>query len=108
MAVQLTLPMPTTGVTSEDEARVLAYVASIMPRGVPTYVRRVLNVTSDRYGFVARIELFDGGLCDVTITGPLGGAGYSWRFPDGGAPFGWEARRRKWVRYPKLKKADDG
>jgi len=108
MAVQLSLPMPTPGVTCDEEAGVRAYVADILPRGVPTYVRRVLKVTEIGAGFIARIELFDGGLRDAMITGGRGCAGYSWRFPDGGAPFGWNDRRRRWVRYPKLKKADDG
>jgi hypothetical protein len=125
MAAQLALPLHAPVVTPEQEARVHAYIDNILPPGVPPYVRRVLDVAPlDQAaleslrphavwmgpapkGFVATVEVFDGGTLDVTITGPLGGAGYSWRFAEGGAPFGWEARRRKWVRYPKLAAADD-
>lgn len=129
MAAQLTLAMPAPGVTSEEEARVHAYVDNILPKGVPTYVRRVLalrplahaDVAALRphapwmgptpQGFVATVEVFDGGTIDITVTGPLGGAGYSRRIPDGNAPIWWCGRWNKWVRDTKgttRRKADDG
>jgi hypothetical protein len=129
MAVQLALPLPAPGVTPEDEAWVHAYVDNILPAGVPTYVRRVLAVGPiDRAelesrrrdavlagplpgGFVATVEVFDGETLDITITGPLGSAGYSWRISDGRAPIWWCGRWNRWVRDTKgttRLKADDG
>ncbi|MCX4196219.1 hypothetical protein OMR07_12075 [Methylobacterium organophilum] len=129
MAVQLALPMPAPGVTPEEEARVHAFVDNILPKGVPSYVRRVLalrpladaDVAALRphafwmgptpQGFVATVEVFDGGTINITVTGPLGGAGYSWRIPDGNAPIWWCGRWNKWVRDTKStvrRKADDG
>ncbi len=62
-------------------------------------------------GFVAKVEVFDGGTADITITGPLGGAGYLWRILDGNAPIWWCGRWNRWVRDTKgrtRRKADDG
>lgn len=106
--MQLALALHPDAVTYEQDLIVHAYIASALPKDVPTYVRRVIAFTSIRRGFVARIEVPDGGLMDVTITGQLGAAGYSWRMVDGRGPLSWCPRKRRWVRIPDRWKADDG
>ncbi len=99
-----------SAVPPDQDAMVRAYIANILPRGVPTYVRRVLAVRAydkgssfwgKAKGFEADIEVFDGRCVTVRISGRLGEAGYSWRFPAGDEGFHWDARREAWVRLPK-------
>lgn len=106
--MQLALALHPDAVTHEQDLIVHAYVADILSKDVTTYVTRVVAFTVIRGGFVARVEVPDGGLMDITIHGPLGAGAYSWRMPDGGDPLSWCPRKRRWVRIPDRWKADDG
>ncbi|SOR30660.1 protein of unknown function [Methylorubrum extorquens] len=108
------LERATPTVTPAEDAKVRAYVADILPRGVPTYVRRVLAVRPYKGGrdlmgpadgFEADIEVFDGRPATVRISGRLGEAGYAWSLPEGDEAFYWDDRRSAWRRLSKAEAA---
>jgi hypothetical protein len=98
------LERATPAVTPEDDAMVRAYVADILPRDVPTYIRRVLAVrplaNGRRPSFHADLEVFDGRPAGLRISGRLGEAAYAWILPQGDEPFNWDERRKAWRRMP--------
>ncbi|WP_342164022.1 hypothetical protein [Methylobacterium sp. SD21] len=94
---QLSLDLVQT--LSPDEETVHAYVLDILPKGVPSYVRKVSWFFRDRRGFTADLVVFDGGTCRIRVEGPLGAGCYTWaNFGADRRPFHWNRRRRRWER----------
>lgn len=84
---------------SPDEQTVHDYILDILPKGVPTYVRKVVWFFRDRRGFTADLVVFDGGTCRIRVEGPLGAGCYTWaNFGGDARPFHWNRRRRRWER----------
>lgn len=83
---------------SPDEKTVHDYILDILPKEVPSYVRRVKWFFRDRHGFTADLVVFDGGTCRIRVEGPLGAGCYTWaNFGVDRRPFHWN-RRRRWER----------
>lgn len=86
------------------EADLRQHLKEMTGPGIPSCIRVVHAVERDGLLLTGRIEVFDGQVHTVTVRGTREMIReYGW--PDLTEPFGWDALRRRWRRYPEMRAA---
>ena len=85
-------------VNAIEDTFVRAALDSLLPDGLPSYVRRVLAVNLVEHGFHATVEVFDGGTVVVEAQGPMGHGRTVWCMPPGDPHFLWDRVAQAWRR----------
>lgn len=91
--------------TVPDRVEIHTAIGEILPKGVPTYLKRIQAVNRKRGTtggrIIADLVLFDDAVARVEISGQPGGRGYRWHSSGvEGTAFHWDDETRRWERIP--------